>query len=92
MEGLFEALGAVSLALLAIVGLAAGLIAGAVAGRNKLLYAVAGVAGAVALPFLLAALGVTMIAAGGILILLVFALVGAGAILFLIGLLTRNKG
>lgn len=77
MEGFLDALGATALFLLVIVGAVAGLIAGFIAGRNKLLYVILGVVGAVALPFVLAALGVTVLAAGGLLVLLIVALVGA---------------
>ena len=70
MEAFLDTLGAVALIALVVVGLAAGAIAGAVAGRNRLLYLILGVVGAVALPFILAALGVTVVAAGGLLLLL----------------------
>lgn len=84
MEGFLEALGATALIILIVVGAVAGLIAGFVAGRDKLLYMVLGIVGAVALPFILAALGITVLAAGGILALIVVAVIGA-IILLLIG-------
>jgi uncharacterized membrane protein YeaQ/YmgE (transglycosylase-associated protein family) len=77
MEAFLDALGAVSLTVLILVGLIAGWIAGALAGGSKLKYMALGVLGAVALPFILAALGVGLVAAGGLLVLLVVAAIGA---------------
>ena len=77
MEGFFDALGALSLSLLVLIGLLAGFIAGKLMGRSTVLYMVFGVIGAVALPFLLAALGLGLVAAGGLLVLLVIAAIGA---------------
>ena len=84
MEGLFEGLGAAALIILAIVGLAVGWIAGALTGRSKALYAVIGAVAAMATPFLLAALGVTALAAGGLLLILVVGAVGAGIVVAII--------
>jgi uncharacterized membrane protein YeaQ/YmgE (transglycosylase-associated protein family) len=81
MEGFWDALGTVTFILLVVVGLLAGWIAGAVAGRRKGLYLLLGVVGAVAAPFLLAALGVGVLAAGGLIAILAVALVGALLIL-----------
>ncbi|UWR33140.1 GlsB/YeaQ/YmgE family stress response membrane protein [Sulfitobacter sp. W027] len=89
MEAFLDTLGAVALIALVVVGLVAGAIAGAVAGRNRLLYLILGVVGAVALPFILAALGVTVVAAGGLLLLLVVAAIGAGLVLALVTALRR---
>ncbi len=89
MEAFLDTLGAVALIALVVVGLVAGAIAGAVAGRNRLLYLILGVVGAVALPFILAALGVTVVAAGGLLLLLVVAAIGAGLVLALVSALRR---
>ena len=89
MEAFLDTLGAVALIALVVVGLAAGAIAGAVAGRNRLLYLILGVVGAVALPFILAALGVTVVAAGGFLLLLVVAAIGAALVLALVAALRR---
>ena len=90
MEAFLDTLGAVALIALVVVGLAAGAIAGAVAGRNRILYLVLGVVGAVALPFILAALGVTVVAAGGLLLLLVVAAIGAALVLALVAALRRE--
>lgn len=81
MEGFLDALGAVSLTALILVGLIGGLIAGRLTGRNTLLYVVVGVVGAVALPFLLAAIGIGVVAAGGLLVLLVVSALGALALI-----------
>lgn len=89
MEAFLDTLGAVALIALVAVGLAAGAIAGAVAGRNRLLYLVLGVVGAVALPFVLAALGITVIAAGGLVVLLAVAAVGAILVLAVVSALRR---
>ncbi len=90
MEAFLDTLGAVALIALVVVGLAAGAIAGAVAGRNRLLYLVLGVVGAVALPFILAALGITVVAAGGLLVLLVVAAIGAALVLALVSAIRRR--
>ena len=83
MESFLDTLGAVALILLVLVGLAIGALAGFVAGRNRLLYLLLGVVGAVALPFILAALGVTIVAAGGLLVVLIVAAIGAALLLAL---------
>jgi hypothetical protein len=57
MEGFWDALGTVTLLLLVAVGLLAGWIAGAVAGRRKGLYLLSASWARWPLPFLLAALG-----------------------------------
>ena len=82
MEGFFEALGTIGLVLLVVTGALAGLIASVVAGgRDKLLYIGIGVIGAVSIPFLLAALGLGLLAAGGLAAILVAAVVGAVIVL-----------
>jgi uncharacterized membrane protein YeaQ/YmgE (transglycosylase-associated protein family) len=77
MEGFWDALGTVTLVMLVAVGLLAGWIAGAIAGRRKVLYLVLGVVGAVAAPLILAAMGLGVLAAGGLLVMLAAAVVGA---------------
>ena len=89
MEALLDTLGAVALIALVAVGLVAGAIAGAITCRNRLLYLVVGVVGAVALPFVLAALGITVVAAGGLLALLAVAALGALLVLELVSVLRR---
>ena len=84
MEGLLDALGAVTLILLIAIGLLAGWIAGTVAGRRMPLYLVIGVVAAVAAPFIVAALGLGILAAGGIIAILAVALVGALIVLAIV--------
>ena len=83
MEGFLEGLGITALVILAIIGVLAGAIAGRVAGKNTAGYILLGVLGALALPFILAALGVTVVAAGGILVLALVALAGAVIVLII---------
>lgn len=81
MEGFLEGLGVTALVLLAIIGALSGVIAGYIAGNRMGLYILLGVVGAVALPFILAALGLTALAAGGLIVLGLVALVGAVIVL-----------
>ncbi|SFO90408.1 GlsB/YeaQ/YmgE family stress response membrane protein [Tranquillimonas alkanivorans] len=81
MEGFLDALGTVALILLVLVGLLAGWIASVIAGGHRVRYMALGVAGAVVLPFLLAALGLGILAAGGLLAILAVALIGAVIVL-----------
>jgi uncharacterized membrane protein YeaQ/YmgE (transglycosylase-associated protein family) len=84
MEGFFEALGAIGLILLILLGLAAGWIASAATGgRHKARYLALGVAAALAVPFLLAAIGVGILAAGGLLAILAAAALGAVLVLLI---------
>lgn len=78
IEDVFAGLGVAALAILALVGVAIGWLAGALTGRGKVLYALIGAAAALAMPFVLAALGVTVLAAGGV--LLVVGAVGAAVV------------
>ena len=89
MEAFLDVLGAVSLTLLVLIGLLAGWIASIVAGGNTLRYIALGVAGAVALPFILAALGVGILAAGGLIAILIAALIGAVIVLAIARMLER---
>lgn len=80
MEEFLQGLGAVAFVLLALSGLAVGALAGKVSGRSVGLYAVIGAVAAIATPFLLAAIGVTVVAAGGVLLVLVVGAVGAAVV------------
>jgi uncharacterized membrane protein YeaQ/YmgE (transglycosylase-associated protein family) len=82
MEGFMDALGAVSLTLLVAIGLVSGWIAGRMTGRNTIVYMILGVGGAVALPFVLAALGIGVLALGGL--FLVFAIAAVGALVLIV--------
>ncbi len=84
MGEFFAGLGIAALVILALVGLAIGWLAGALLGRSKPAYAVIGAVAAVATPFLLAALGVTALAAGGVLLVLVVGAVGAAVVVALV--------
>lgn len=83
MEGFLDALGTVLLIVMVVIGALAGFIAGKVAGRRTGLYVILGMVGAVALPFILAALGIGVLAAGGAVAIIVAALVGAAVLLVL---------
>ncbi|SIS97222.1 Transglycosylase associated protein [Roseivivax lentus] len=89
MEAFLDVLGAVSLTLLVLIGLLSGWIASVIAGGHRVRYIVLGVVGAVALPFLLAALGVGILAAGGLIAILIAALIGAVIVLALARMLER---
>ena len=83
MEGFMEGLGAVSLILLVVIGAVAGWIASAISGGGRLKFILLGITGAMALPFILAALGVGVLAAGGLLLIALVALVGAIIVLLI---------
>jgi hypothetical protein len=80
MEGFFEGLGVAALIVLAVVGLGIGGVIGLLTKRSVLFYALIGAVAALATPFLLAALGVTVLAAGGILLVAVVGAIGAAVI------------
>ncbi|SLN34220.1 hypothetical protein ROJ8625_01596 [Roseivivax jejudonensis] len=84
MEGLLDAIGLLALLILIAIGLGAGYLAGRIAGRNMPLYIIVGVVAAVATPFLLAALGLGVLAAGGLLLLALVAAVGALIVLAIV--------
>ena len=84
MEAFFEGLGIAAMAILALVGLAIGWLAGALTGRSKVVYAIVGAVAALATPFVLAALGVTVLAAGGVLLVLVVGAIGAAVVVGII--------
>ncbi|SFE23378.1 GlsB/YeaQ/YmgE family stress response membrane protein [Roseivivax sediminis] len=91
MEALLDAIGVVALVLLVLIGLAAGYLAGRIAGRNMPLYLAIGVIAAVATPFILAAVGIGVLAAGGLLLLMVVAAVGAIVVLAIVRALTGRS-
>jgi uncharacterized membrane protein YeaQ/YmgE (transglycosylase-associated protein family) len=91
MDGLLEVLGVIGLVLLVVIGLLAGLIASVVSGgRNKGRYMVTGVLAALAAPFLLALIGLGVIAAYGIAAILVAAVIGAVVVLLVVRLLSGD--
>ena len=77
MDTFLEVVGWGALTFLAIIGLVAGLIASTVTGGNAIMYIVAGVVGAIALPFILALLGVTAAIRASLLAILVVGAIGA---------------
>lgn len=89
MEGFLDALGATALVLLVIVGALSGVIAGKIAGRRMPLYIAVGIVAAVATPFVLAALGVGALAAGGLVVLCLASLLGAAVVLAIVRALVR---
>ena len=90
MEGFFEGLGIASLTILALVGLAVGMLAGKLSGRSALVYGAIGAVAAIATPFALPLLGVTALAAGGILLVAVVGLIGAVVVVGAVRALARK--
>jgi hypothetical protein len=90
MEGFFEGLGIVALVVLALVGLAVGLAVGNLTGRQTALYGLIGAVAAIATPFILALLGIGVLAAGGLLLVTVVGLVGALVVVGLVRALARK--
>ncbi|NDV01818.1 GlsB/YeaQ/YmgE family stress response membrane protein [Pseudoroseicyclus tamaricis] len=91
MEDLIQGIGIFMLIVLALIGLVAGWIAGMVAGRDKGLYMIVGVVAALATPFILAALGVTALAAGGVLLVLIVGVIGAVIVLAIVQALKGGR-
>ncbi len=90
MEDLLSGLGFAVLILLALVGLALGWLTSAVTGgRSRALFMIVGALAAVATPFVLAALGVAVLAAGGLLLVLLVAALGAALVLAFLRALAR---
>ncbi len=90
MEDLLSGLGFAVLILLALVGLALGWLTSAVTGgRSRELFMIVGALAAVATPFVLAALGVAVLAAGGLLLVLLVAALGAALVLAFLRALAR---
>jgi uncharacterized membrane protein YeaQ/YmgE (transglycosylase-associated protein family) len=91
MEGVLQALGVIGLVLLAVIGLLAGLIASLVAGGDRGKYIVIGIAAAIAAPFVLALVGIGVIAAYGVAAILVAAIIGAGIVLLIVHVLSGDR-
>ncbi|WP_424931801.1 GlsB/YeaQ/YmgE family stress response membrane protein [Amaricoccus macauensis] len=84
MEGFLEALGWAGIIILTLIGLVSGWLASVVAGgRNRPKYLIIGVLAALATPFVLAALGLGVLAAGGLLAILFAGIFGAVVVLVL---------
>ena len=80
MEEVLGGLGIAALVVLALAGAVIGFGIGKAMGRSGLLGAVLGAVAAMATPFVLALLGVTVLAAGGLLLVAVVGAVGAAVI------------
>lgn len=91
METFLEVVGWGALTLLALIGLVAGLVAATVTGGSKGKYIVAGILGAVALPFVLAALGLTALVGAGLLAILAIGVIGAVILVALIKAVTGRS-
>lgn len=90
MEAFLDAIGITSLILLILIGAAAGYFASRIALGSTALYVTVGILAAVAAPFVLAALGITALAAGGILLILGLGLVFAVVVLAIVAGLRRG--
>jgi uncharacterized membrane protein YeaQ/YmgE (transglycosylase-associated protein family) len=91
MEGLLQALGVVGIAILVVIGLLAGLIASLIAGGDRGMYMVVGVVAALATPFVLALIGVGVLAAYGIAAILIAAVVGAAIVLLIVQVVSGGR-
>lgn len=83
MEQVFQAIGAMGLVFLLLVGALSGWIAAKVSGGHKARYIAVGVIGALVTPFILAALGIGLLAMGGLIAVLAASLVGAVIVLII---------
>ena len=86
-----QVIGWSAIVLLAVVGLVAGLIAAVITGGSKAKYILVGIVGAVALPFVLALLGVTAAIGAGLLAILAIGVIGAVLLVLLIKALTGKS-
>ena len=91
MDTFVQVVGWGAVTILAVIGLVAGLIAGMITGGNKLAYMLAGIIGAVALPFVLALLGVTAAIGAGLLAILAIGVIGAVLLVALVKGLTGRR-
>lgn len=90
MEEFFQALGAIGLIFLVVVGVLSGFFASVIqGGRNKVRNIAVGVVGALLLPLIVAVLATGALAAGGLVLMLVVALIGAAAVLAIVRLIFR---
>jgi uncharacterized membrane protein YeaQ/YmgE (transglycosylase-associated protein family) len=92
MEGLLETLGIIGLLILAVIGVLSGLLASFVTGGNRGTYIVVGVLAAIAAPFLLALVGLGVVAAYGVAALLIASVIGAAIVLLIVGLISGDRG
>ncbi|MFC3614638.1 GlsB/YeaQ/YmgE family stress response membrane protein [Lutimaribacter marinistellae] len=71
MEAFFDVVGVLALIIMALVGAGVGWIVGKTSRGSTGLYMLIGVLAAVSAPFLLAALGLSVVAAGGVILLVI---------------------
>ena len=90
MEAFFDAVGITALILLILIGAIAGYVASRLALGSTALYVTVGIVAAVASPFVLAALGVTALAAGGILLIVAVGAVFAFVVVAIVAGLRRG--
>lgn len=90
MEEFLQALGMVGLIILLAVGVVAGLIASTLqGGRHKPRNVTIGVVGALLLPVISAVLAAGVLAAGGLILILALAMVGAALVLLVARAISR---
>lgn len=89
VEEFFQALGIIGLVFLVVVGVAAGLLASQLEGGNRGRNVAIGVVGALLLPFMVALLAAGALAAGGLLLILFLAAIGAVIVLVIARLIAR---
>lgn len=90
MEAFFDVVGVAALIFLILIGAAAGYIASRLAMGSTALYVSVGIVAAVAAPFVLAVLGVTALAAGGIILILALGAAFAIVVLAIVAGLRRG--
>ena len=90
MEDVLGGLGIAALVVLALAGAAIGFGIAKLMGRRGALGAVLGALAAMATPFLLALLGVTVLAAGGLLLVAVVGAIGAAVVVGAVMALLRR--
>lgn len=91
METFLEVIGWTTIVLLVVIGLVAGLIGAVVTGGSKAKFIIGGILGAIALPFVLAALGVTAVIGAGLLAILAVGVIGAVVIVVLVKALSGGS-
>lgn len=91
MEQVLQTLGVIGFVFLVVVGALAGLLAALIqGGRNMPRNITIGIIGAVSLPLLVALIAAGALAAGGLLLIFVIAVLGAVAVLVIAQLITRR--
>lgn len=83
MEDVMQAIGVIGMVILAIIGLLAGWIAALVAGGRRGTYMAIGLVAALATPFVLAVVGLGVLAASGLVAILIAAAIGAVIVLLI---------